>query len=266
MTEPIREVAESQAMDGLARWGLTARAVIYLLIGVLAIEVAAGRSNRETDQRGALNDVSTRPGGKVVLVLLAIGFVGYSLWRFSEAAFGVRGEPGRGPRFKSGFRAVVYAGFAAVTILILTGSGQHKSQAGQQEDLSARVMNHTGGRFLLGAVGVVVVLIGIAMVTEGITKKFQRHLRTEEMSRRTRKTVIVIGVVGSIARGAVIGLAGVLVINAAVTFTPAKARGIDGALRTLARQPYGTTLLMTAAIGLVIFGLYGLAEARWQRT
>jgi uncharacterized membrane protein YidH (DUF202 family) len=266
MTETLREAADSKPMDGLARWGLTARAVIYLLIGVLALEVATGRSNRETDQRGALNDLSTRPGGKAVLILLAIGFAGYALWRFSDAVFGVRGEPGRGPRFKSGFRGLVYACFAVVTILVLTNTGAQKSQAGQQEDLSARVMHHTGGRLVVGAVGVVVVLVGLSMVIEGVTRRFQRHLRTEEMYPQTRKMVMLIGTIGSVARGVVFGLAGVLVINAAVTFNPAKARGIDGALRTLARQPYGTALLVAAAVGLVIFGLYGLAESRWQRT
>ena len=71
--------------------------------------------------------------------------------------------------------------------------------------------------------------------------------------------------IGTAARGLVFVLAGVLVIDAAVTFTPAKAGGIDKALLTLRDQPFGEFLLILAALGLIIFGVYGMCEARWRR-
>ena len=85
------------------------------------------------------------------------------------------------------------------------------------------------------------------------------------MRRRTRRIVELLGVIGTVARGVVFALAGVLVIDAAVTFKPAKAGGIDKALLTLRDQPFGTFLLILAALGLIIFGVYGLCEARWRR-
>ena len=60
-------------------------------------------------------------------------------------------------------------------------------------------------------------------------------------------------------------LAGVLVIEAAVNYEPDKAGGIDKALLTLRNQPFGEFLLILAALGLIIFGVYGLCEARWRR-
>jgi type IV secretory pathway VirB2 component (pilin) len=63
----------------------------------------------------------------------------------------------------------------------------------------------------------------------------------------------------------VFALAGALVIEAAVKSEPSKARGLDKALRTLRDQPYGKVALFAAAIGLIIFGVYGLCEARWRR-
>ena len=71
--------------------------------------------------------------------------------------------------------------------------------------------------------------------------------------------------IGTAARGAVFALAGVLVIDAAVSYQPAKAGGIDKALLTLRGQPFGEVLLTVAALGLIIFGVYGLCEARWRR-
>jgi hypothetical protein len=63
----------------------------------------------------------------------------------------------------------------------------------------------------------------------------------------------------------VFAFAGVLVIEAAVTYKPAKAGGIDKALLTLRNQPFGEVLLIIAALGLIVFGIYGLCEARWRR-
>jgi drug/metabolite transporter (DMT)-like permease len=85
------------------------------------------------------------------------------------------------------------------------------------------------------------------------------------MSRRTRRVVELLGVTGTVARGAVFALAGVLVIEAAVNYQPAKAGGIDKALLTLRNQPFGEFLVILAALGLVVFGVYSLCEARWRR-
>jgi type IV secretory pathway VirB2 component (pilin) len=76
----------------------------------------------------------------------------------------------------------------------------------------------------------------------------------------------VLGTVGTTARGAVFAVAGVLITVAAVQFDPRKARGIDGALRTLRDTALGPWLLVVVALGLIMFGLFGFCEARWHRT
>lgn len=80
-----------------------------------------------------------------------------------------------------------------------------------------------------------------------------------------RRVVVHLGRIGTIGRGAVIALVGILVITAAWTVDPDKARGLDSAPRTLLQEPYGTVLALIASLGLVAFGVYGLAEARWRR-
>jgi hypothetical protein len=86
------------------------------------------------------------------------------------------------------------------------------------------------------------------------------------MSPTTRKVVARLGTVGTIARGVVFGVAGGLVLTAAITFDAKKSTGLDGALRTLAHQPYGPYLLGAVAAGLIAFGLFGFAAARWVKT
>jgi hypothetical protein len=259
-----RRASDSRAARVLARAGLTARGVIYILIGWVAILVALGQSSHEADQQGALQLLARQPFGVVLLWLLGIGFAGYSLWRLSEAAFGVTGEgKDAGPRLKSLARALVYAGFAYLTFHVIAGA--QSSQTGKQQDWTAKVMHHAGGQWLVGVAGLIVVIVGLALVVEGIRRKFVKYLRMAEMRPLIRRIVEWLGVIGTASRGMVFALAGVLVIEAAVTYDPSKAGGIDKALRTLRDQPFGEFLLILAALGLIIFGVYGLCEARWRK-
>ena len=260
-----RRASDSPTAHALARAGLTARGVIYILIGWVAVLVALGRSAREADQQGAIQLLASKPYGLVSLWLLGIGFVGYALWRLSEAAFGVTGEGnGTGPRLKSLGRAVVYAGFAVLTFKAISGA-QTSSQSHQQQDLTAKVMQYPAGRWVVGIVGLVIVIAGLVLVMEGFRRKFMKYLQTGQMSRRTRRVVRLLGTVGTIARGVVFALVGVLVIDAAITHSASKSGGIDKALLTLRDQPFGVFLMLAAALGLLIFGIYGLCEARWRK-
>src|SRR6266700_1419567 len=145
-----RRASDSPAAHFLARAGLTARGVIYILVGWVAVLVALGQSSREADQQGALQVLAGKPYGLVSLWLLGIGFTAYALWRLSEAAFGVTGEPpGAGPRLKSLARAVLYAGFAYLTFSVISGTRHSQSR---QQDMTATAMQHTAGRWLVGIV------------------------------------------------------------------------------------------------------------------
>ncbi len=225
---------------------------------------ALEHSSHEADQHGALRLLAGKSYGLVSLWLLAIGFAGYALWRLSETAFGVNGEPpGAGPRLKSLARAVIYAGLSYLTFTVI--SGTDRSQAGRQRDITATAMQHTAGRVLVGVVGLAIVACGITLVVEGARKKFMKYLRTAQMSARTRRVVKLLGMTGTIARGLVFALVGVLVIDAAVTHKASESGGIDKALLTLRDAPLGEFLVLLAALGLIVFGVYGLCEARWRK-
>ena len=258
-----RRASHSPVAHFLARAGLTARGVIYILVGWVAILVALGQSSREADQQGALQLLAGKPYGLFSLWLLGIGFAAYALWRLSEAAFGVSGEPGTGPRLKSLARAVIYAGLSYLTFTVI--AGKSRSEAGRQQDFTASAMQHTPGRVLVGVVGLVIVICGIVLVIEGARKKFMKHLQTARMSAKLRRVVELLGMTGTIARGLVFALVGVLVIDAAVTHKASESGGIDKALLTLRDQPFGEFLMMLAALGLLVFGVYGLCEARWRK-
>ena len=255
--------ADGRPMNWAARAGLTARGAVYLLIGMLALLVARG-GRAEVDQKGALAQVLAKPYGGWVVGLLAIGFAGYALWRLSEAAFGVTGEGRRaGPRLKSFARGLIYGFLAYTAVSLLEGS--RGAQSAQQRGYAAQVMSHPGGRWVVGAVGLAIVVAGAVMVVEGLKQKFMRYFPPSALTGNTRDAVRRLGTVGTIARGLVFALTGSLVVSAAWTYDAAKASGLDGALKTLRDRPYGELLLGLAAAGLIVFGIYGLAEARYRR-
>lgn len=259
----VRDGADSRPLGWAARLGLTARGVVYLLMGLLAVLVARG-AVVQVDQKGALAQVVAHPYGGLVVAAMAAGFVGYALWRLSEAAFGVSGEGRRvGPRVQSLVRSLVYVGLAVSAVAVLQGS--RTSQSSQQRSLTARAMEQPGGRWLVAAIGVVILGVGLALVAEGVRLRFMRYFPVGALSPRVRHAVRVLGAVGTVARGLVFALTGALVVAAAWTYDPAKASGLDGALKTLRDQPFGPLLLTAAGAGLVAFGLYGLAEAKYRR-
>jgi Domain of Unknown Function (DUF1206) len=259
-----RRASKSPAARALARTGLAARGAIYILIGWLAIEVALGHSTRRPNQQGALQLLAGKSYGLVTLWLLGIGFAGYSLWRLSEAAFGVVGDkPGPWPRVKSLVRAIVYAFLCYLTFQVISGAAGNQTR--QQQDLTARLMHHTGGQWLVGILGLIIVVVGLTLVVEGIRRKFMKYLQTARMSPQTRDIVERLGMIGTTARGLAFAIVGLLVLDAAVTFKPRKSGGLDKALLALHHQAFGEFLLLIVALGVLIFGVYGLCEARWRK-
>jgi hypothetical protein len=261
-----RTAARSPGMSALARFGLAARGFVYLVIGWLTLQIALGHHTSQANQSGAVAEVARHSFGRVLLWLLGAGFAAYAIWRLSQAAFGTAAEGSKaGPRLKSLARGIVYAAFAVSTFSFIAGTAGG-GQRQQQVTVTARVMRQSLGRWVVGLAGAVVVIVALVMVVEGVTRKFEKQLQMSELHGSTRTVVLGLGTIGTITRGLVFALVGFLVIDAAVTFDPKKSTGLDGALRTLAHQPFGPWILGAAALGLIAFGLYGLASVRYAKT
>lgn len=262
MAKRVKRGAPGRA---IARFGLGSRAIIYLALAVLMIDLAVNGHDREADQGGALRDLGATAIGRVVLVVFAVGAICYSLWRWAEAAFGRHLEDiSTAGRLKAFVEGACYAPFAIMAVAVVVGDSGRADQAGTYRSTSAQFMHTLAGRLLVGAVGVVVVIVGCFLFSEGPRRSFTGNLSFENVAPIWQRITITAGVVGATTRGIVFALAGVLVIVAAATATPAKAGGIDTALRTVAHAPYGRAILLVAAVGIASFGVFALAEARWR--
>ncbi|HSK16510.1 MAG TPA: DUF1206 domain-containing protein [Gaiellaceae bacterium] len=263
MTE---HAAASPWIERSARFGLATKGFSYLVVAVIALKVALGGGGQAEDRQGALRTLADEPFGWLLLLLVALGFAAYALWRVLTAVLD-RDEDGDdakgiGKRLGDFARGVVYAGLAVGTASIVLGGGG--SGGGDEEQATAVVLDLPLGRWLVGAAGLAVVGIGLFNGYRAVTGSFRDDLREEAMDGTARPWYISLGVFGHLARGAVFVLIGFFLLKAAWEYDPDEAVGLDGALQTLAGEAYGTVLLAAAAIGLAAYGLFCLVQARYR--
>ncbi len=267
--DALERASRSTWLERLARAGLVARGLLYGVVAVLAVRVAQGHQEVHPDKQGALQTVVRQPLGRVLVLLLAIGFAGYALWRFVEAAVGPPDEPdGRKAKFKRvGYaaRGALYTFFSASAVRLFIWSNRAAVDENPEVDWTARVLDWPGGTWVVQAVGLGIVGAGLYIGWRGLSGKFRKRLKALEMGKAEQGWVRGIGTVGNVARMLVALVIGVFLIVAARQHDPGQAVGIDGALKRLADRSFGPVLLVLVAAGLAAYGLYSLAEARYRR-
>jgi len=266
-------VGRSDALEHLARVGLVAYGLVHLLIAWLALQLAWGGGGGSADQSGALQTLAEEPFGTPLLWVLGLGLVALALWQLAEVLRYGRGTSGSADAkkkavvgvVKSVAKAVVYAALAFSALRFATGSGS--SSSSQQQETTSGVFALPGGRFLVGAAGLVVIGIGVYQVAKGLRKKFLEEIETAQASAQEVRLVTRLGQVGYVAKGAAFVVVGALLAYAAITFDPEKSTGLDGAMHTILQAPFGRWLLSLVAVGIAAFGVFCFFRARYpQRT
>ncbi|WP_336207391.1 DUF1206 domain-containing protein [Nonomuraea sp. LPB2021202275-12-8] len=261
-TAAARRAADSPMLDRLARVGLACRGVLYALIGVLAIQIAMGSGDHQADKGGAISTVAELPFGAVLLWVMVVGFAALALWQASEALLGHQKPLDRA---ESVGRTLVY-GLIFFTLLSVLLVGRAASEDKKSQDVTGKLLDLPAGQWLVGAIGLGIIALGVHWARQGVTKKFREELNLGQMSARSRSVMDKLGVAGYLARGAIAGLAGIFVVQAAITHDEDKAGGIDATLRGFADTPVGPWLLVVVALGLMLFAGYCFGESRWRRT
>jgi hypothetical protein len=258
----------STAFEVLTRIGFIARGVIYAIIGGLAIQVATHTTPKTpTNQKGALETIDKQPLGHWLLIVVAAGLGAYALWRFVQAYVG-HGPEGGGDdsafgRISAAASGVAYLAMCALAISILAGASSQSSSSPHKS--AAGVLGWPAGQWIVGIAGAIFVGVALYQGYKGVSRKFLEDDKTDRMGPLVKRWITISGVIGHLARMVAFGLIGVFVIKAAVDYAPKKAVGLDGALEKLARESYGTFLLAIVAAGLIAFGIFSIAEARYRR-
>jgi len=263
-----REAAFSPLMERLARVGYGVKGFLYIAIGFISIASALGKSSTPADQIGAIVTFSKLPYAELLLWIILIGLVSYSLWGIIRAVLDPfhKGSDLKGLLARGGYlvSAATYASFAVPTYHLLIGA-RGGTRANGTVEMVSKVMAMPMGRWLVGAIGVAAIAAGLYQMYMGYKMDFEKQFKPYALTPDQIRIAKQFGRYGTMARAVVFVIVGFFVTLAAYQANASHARGFDGALDYLAKQPYGLWLLGIIALGLIAFGIYSVMSAAWLK-
>ena len=260
-----RRAAQSPWFGWAGRFGLAAQGISFVIVAVLALLLATGRGGMTADREVALRSLADETWGGALLVLLAAGFAGYALWRLADALLDRDNEgddaKGLGKRAGDLGKGLFYGALAVSVVRILFGADEGGEE--RTDRTTAGVLDWPAGRWIVFGVAAAVAAAAVWNVYRGVSRKFEEDLEAE-ISPDARRLVGWLGLVGLATRGVAFGVIAWFLAKAAYEYAPKQAVGLGGALAKLASATYGEALLAAVAAGLLAFGVFCLAQARYR--
>jgi hypothetical protein len=249
-----------------ARVGYAAKALLYTVVGVLALQSALGNGGETTGSRGALTTLVRQDFGALILVVIAAGLFGYAAWRIIEAILDPehRGTSAKGLALRTSFavRGIVHAALGLQAVRLATGTARGRGHA--VEAWTARLLDAPFGRWLVVGVGLAVGGYGIYQLYRAWVAKLSRQLDLASLSREAGSWLLHVCRCGIAARGVVFGICGWYLVRAGVAHDATAAADTGEALGVIAHQRFGDVLLAIVAVGLIAYGAYEIVQARYR--
>jgi hypothetical protein len=248
-------------INSIARIGLVSKGIVYLLLGLLAFMAAfeiGGQQGAGTTQKNVFDFVKKAPGGMGLLALLCAGLFCYSLWRGIQA-FGRELKWTKRLRYLFSGLAYLSAAYTALRIVLHT----YRNNGNQNQHLAGQILQTTYGKWLLGALALVVAATGIYQIWYGLSEKYKKHVQGLG-AEAPGSYLLYSGKIGYAARGTVWLIVSYLLLKAALHANAAEAGGSGKALRFIEQVHYGSILLGAIGFGLMAYGLFNFIRARYE--
>ena len=250
----------------LARVGYAAKALLYSVVGMLALQSAIGAGGRTTGSRGALVTLVRQQFGAVILVIIAAGLFGYAAWRIIEALVDPerRGTSAKGLALRGSYaaRGIIHAALGVQAVRLAMGSDRGRGEA--LEGWTARVLAAPFGPWLVVGAGLAVAGYGLYQLYRAWGAKLSRQLDLSPLSAETESWVARICRFGIGARGVVFAITGAYLARAGTAHNASTAADTGEALGAIGRQPFGEWMLAAVAVGLIAYGGYEVVQARYR--
>lgn len=261
--QAARETRDHPAVTGVARAGMAAYGVVYVIVAWLAAHLALGSPEGSASGQGALRQVREQPMGAVVLWLVAIGLGGLVVWEAGQAIGGHREQDGLrrwGARAASAGRGLV---FSVLAVLAVREASGHADSGGG--GATGRLMAWSAGPALVALIGVAIAGVGVFSIAHAVSDKWRRGIEPRARAGAFGDMVTVLARVGFVTRGvAFLVLAGMFVWSAA-THDPQKSSGLDQAIVRFRDEPYGPALMLLLVAGLGCYGVFHVLRACFLR-
>lgn len=256
-------------LERLARAGFVVKGLLYMVVGALALQVAAGAGGRVTGTGGALTTVLGKPFGRTLLLAAAIGLFGYAAWRVMQGLFDPdrRGSDWRGLGMRASYvlRGLMHGALGWQALRLYRGFSS--SSGNSERKIAGEALELPLGDWLVVLAGIGLIGFAVQQVRAAITCRLERNLDVDRMRREAGGWAVTVSRFGVAARAVVFALLGWTIIAAGWSRNEAEVGTTASALRALAEQPgdLGRWLLGLTAAGLVAYGFYEIVHARYLR-
>jgi hypothetical protein len=254
-------------LEPVARLGYASKAVVYGIVGVLAILTAVNQGGVITDTSGALRVVLMRPFGRTLLIVLAIGLCGYAAWRLLDAAM----DPDRAgtspmgavTRIGNAIRGCIYGALGLEAFRL--ARGLRGSNRDQVELWTARILDWPFGEVAVGVAGAIVAAYGTSELVGALRGRHDRKLDWSAISSDFRPLLQRICRFGVAIRAGLIVTLGVFLARAALANDPNQAAGPRESILRLGGLFEGRWFLAVIAAGLVAYAVDQAVHAHCRR-
>lgn len=251
-------VDKSEKFNWLVRVGYFSRAILYAVLGLIAL-TSAGKISKGTN--GIFTAIQEFPAGTLILWLMVVGLIAYALFRLCSPLFDIENEgndwKGWGKRIGHAGSAIGHLALAYSAYKFATRPEQEASGGGSAQEAASGILSMDFGGLVLGLLGIAFFVVAIFQIKKGISGEFMHRISSQAPD-ATRW----LGAAGYCARGVVYGVIGWSLFKAGFMSAGAnQVKTLGDAVASLADQGVVFTLV---AIGLLLFGVFSLVLARWR--
>lgn len=263
----LRPGSRDSLLAWAARAGYAACGFIYIAIGLVAGAVTLGLAERPGGAQQAMLLIEQQPLGKVILVALSIGLLGYAALNIA-GAFRDPEDRGNSPtailiRSADALTGALYVSLALAAVRIAAAPSLNGREL--VETWASGILGLPGGALLLGASGLALIGGGGFLLYRAKAEPFEKIFDRRALSRTTRTLLDTAARFGTVIRGVVMAICGLFVVDAALERRASRAGDVGDALSALETTPLGAVLLGLAAFGFISYGAYQLAKTTYRR-
>lgn len=250
----------------MARAGYVAKGTVYGIAGILTFMAAFNMGGEKTGKMQVLTFLDQQPFGNALLILMALGLVCYSSWRFIQAISDPEGigrdGKGKAKRFAFFCSGILYLGLAVLAVMRVINAGSTGS--GNSASKSSLLASDTG-LLLLGAAGVGIIIAGLFQFKKAYSKSFMEDFHMMSMGKNKREALKKSAYFGLFSRGVLFLIMGYFALRAAISSNPSQIKTTADAFSFIQESDYGSWLMGIVAAGLAGYAIYMLMMAKYRK-
>ncbi|WP_179020485.1 DUF1206 domain-containing protein [Winogradskyella forsetii] len=252
----------SSKKEMLSRFGMAAKGIVYLLIGVLTAMAAFGQGGSKSGKDGILKFLAQQSYGKILLIALGLGLIAYTFYRFYQGFGNIKNHDddpkGYFKRTAYVVSGLIYGYFAFSALKMAFGSSSGDSGS------SSQLLNSEYGDII--AIVIAIILLGKAIYEFYVaySGKYKEDIEHAGIDPDAQSLLTKAGKMGFTARGIVAGIMAFLFFKTGMGSSGGDINRADAF--SLLQNEFGSVAMGLVALGVALYGVFMLIKSKYPDT